>query len=441
MTAATSSLDHAPVEWSSMRANLIAGTIAAVLLIGGFGVWASTTRFAGAVIAAGSLVVDSNVKKVQHLAGGIVASISVKDGDDVKAGDHLVRLDDTTLKANLAIVVKGLDDLTARKARLEAERDGLDDIDWPADLLARNALDEAAHAMAGERKLFEFRRTARQGQKTQLMERTQQLQHEIEGQLSLQSAKREEIELIERELDGVRSLWNKNLVQITRLTALERERARLKGELAQSQAAAAQLRGRVSEIGQQMLQIDQDLTREVGQELRDADSKIGELIERKVAAEDQLKRVDIRAPQAGTIHQLGVHTIGGVIGPGEVLMTIVPGTDRLAVEGKVAPTEIDQLHLGQSAALKFSAFNQRTTPEIEGTITRISADVSADQRSGVTFYTIRIEVRPEEIARLGGVRMVPGMPVEIFARTHDRTVLSFFVKPLQDQIARAFRER
>jgi HlyD family secretion protein len=298
-----------------------------------------------------------------------------------------------------------------------------------------------AYAIDGERKLFDLRTSARAGQKGQLRERIAQLNEEVGGQVALQDAKREEIVLIHRELDGVRDLWSRSLVQLTRLTALEREAARLKGELAQSISSTAATRGKMSEIEQQIIQIDQDLSSEVARELREVDSKIGEFVERKVAAEDQLKRVDIRAPQDGFVHQSSVHTVGGVVSPGDPIMLIVPEADQLAVEAKIPPQDIDQLHIGQRAGLRFSAFNQQTTPEISGTISRISADVTTDQRSGQSFFTIRLAIPPDEIKRLGEVRMVPGMPVEIFAKTYDRTVLSYFIKPLHDQVARAFRER
>ena len=287
----------------------------------------------------------------------------------------------------------------------------------------------------------ELRRGARLGQKSQLRERIAQLNDEIRGYTALQEAKAEEIELIQRELEGVRALWNKNLVQINRLISLEREAARIKGERAQSISATAQSRGKIGEIELQIIQIDQDLSSEVAKELREIDGKIGEFVERKVGAEDQLKRVDIRAPQDGVVHQLAVHTVGGVVSPGDPIMLIVPEADALAVEAKVSPQDIDQLHVGQPAGLRFSAFNQRTTPEINGTITRISADVSVDQRSGQSFYTIRIGVSPEEIARLGNVKLVPGMPLETFMKTYDRSVMSYFIKPLEDQVLRAFRER
>ena len=428
-------------EKPSIRRHLLGGTLVALLLIGGLGGWAATTELAGAVVASGTVVVNSNVKKVQHPTGGVVADLLVREGALVRAGDVVMRLDETTTRANLAIVTKGVDDMHARKARLVAERDGSEAVLFPADLMDRIGHPDVVGAVDSERKLFELRRSARAGQKSQLAKRIVQLEDEIRGHSALQDSKAEEINLIGRELDGVRDLWDKKLVQLNRLTALEREAARLKGERAQSIATTAQARGKVSEIELQIIQIDQDLSSEVAKELREVESKIGEFTERKVAAEDQLKRIDIRAPQDGHVLQLAVHTVGGVISAGDVIMQIVPQADDLSVEAKVPPQEIDQLYIGQAAGLRFSAFNQRTTPEISGTVSRISADISADQRTGQNFYTVRVAIAKEEIAKLGDVRLVPGMPVEIFAKTYDRTVLSYFVKPLHDQAARAFRER
>jgi len=425
----------------SMRRHVIAAAVVILVLVVGVGGWGATAVISGAVVASGSLVVDTNVKKVQHPTGGIVGELRVRDGDRVHAGDIVVRLDETVTRANLAIVSKGLDELRARKARLESERDGWDTIIFPAQLVAGASDLDLAAAMDSERKLFNLRKTARKGQKAQLQERVAQLGEEITGLTAQQNSKAKEITLVERELTGVRDLWNKNLIQLNRLTALEREAARLDGERGQLVAAAAQAKGKVAETALQILQIDQDLASEVAKELRDVDGKIGEFIERKVTAEDQLKRIDIRAPQDGTVFQLAVHTVGGVITAGDPIMLIVPEADNLSVEVKVNPQDIDQLQLNQKAILRFSAFNARTTPEIEGIVTRISADTSTDQRTGQTYYTLRISMPAEQIERLGNVKLLPGMPVEAFVQTGDRTMLSYLMKPLHDQVMRAFREK
>ena len=425
----------------SMRRHLLVAAVVVSILLVGVGGWGATAVISGAVVASGSLVVDSNVKKVQHLTGGIVGELRVRDGDRVRAGDIVVRLDETVAHANLAIVSKGLDELMARKARLESERDGSDEIVFPAQLLAGPGDPDRAAAMDSERKLFNLRRTARSGQKAQLQERVAQLQEEITGLTAQQNSKAKETGLIERELAGVRELWKQNLVQLTRLTALEREAARLDGERGQLIAAAAQAKGKIAETALQILQIDQDIASDVAKELREVDGKIGEFIERKVAAEDQLKRIDIRAPQDGTVFQLAVHTVGGVITAGDPIMLIVPEADNLSVEVKANPQDIDQLQLNQKAILRFTAFNVRTTPEIEGIVTRISADTSSDQRTGQSYYTIRIAMAADQLERLGDVKLLPGMPVEAFVQTGDRTMLSYLIKPLHDQLMRTFREK
>jgi HlyD family secretion protein len=413
----------------------------ALFLLGGIGTWASTTDISGAVIGAGSVVVDSSVKKLQHPTGGIVSEVRVRDGDRVREGDLLVRLDETLTRANLAIVSKGLDELMARKARLEAERDSADTVTFPDALVTRQKEPEVRKIVEGERRLYEIRRIARNGQKLQLGQRIQQLSEESVGYAAQERAKLREITLIERELVGARELWSKNLMPVTKFTSLEREAARLEGERGVLVATKSQTKGKISEIELQILQLDHDLSSEVARELREVDAKIGELVERKVAAEDQLKRTELRAPQDGTVHQTTVHTVGGVIAPGEQVMLIVPDTDTLKIEAKIAPQDVDQLRVGQTAVLRFSAFSQRTTPEINGTLSRVSPDTVTDQRTGQTYYTARVAVEANETSRLGAVKLVPGMPVEVFIKTGERKVLSYLVKPLSDQFARAFRER
>jgi HlyD family secretion protein len=426
---------------AAIQRHLWAGITLLIVLCGGVGGWAATTEISGAVIAPGVLVVDTNVKKVQHPTGGVVGEIRARDGDRVAIGDIVVRLDETVTRANLAIVLRGLDELVARKARLEAERDGLEGIAFPSEFIERLSEPQVAAIVAGESKLFDLRQSARVGQKSQLRERIAQLREEIGGIAAQIKAKAQEIVLIQRELTGARDLWEKNLMPITKLTQLEREATRLEGERAQLTATSAQSKGKISELELQIIQVDRDLASEVGKELREVDAKIGEFVERKVAAEDQLKRIDIRAPQDGIVHQSVVHTIGGVINAGEQLMLIVPSTDNLIVEAKFAPQDIDQVKIGQRAVVRFTSFNQRTTPELNGVVTRVSADTTVDQRTSAPYYTLRISLSREEIARLGEVTLVPGMPVESFIQTGDRKVISYLMKPLSDQVMRAFRER
>jgi HlyD family secretion protein len=426
---------------ASIRRHVIVGTAVVVFLAFGVGGWASTAEISGALIAPGSLVVDSNVKKVQHPTGGVVGELHVHDGDRVKAGDLLIRLDETVTRANLAIVTKGLTELYARKARLGAERDGADTVPLPKEIAERASDPDVQEAMESERKLFELRRKARLGQKDQLQQRIAQLKEQITGLTAQQDAKSKEMSLIDQELAGVRDLWAKNLVQLSRLTSLEREDARLQGERGQLIAAAAEAKGKIVETELQILQVDQEFTSDVAKELRETDSKIGEYVERKVTAEDQLRRTEIRAPQDGVVFQTTANTVGGVVAAGDPIMLIVPESDTLMVEVKVEPKDIDQLQFGQPVVLRFSAFNMRTTPELNGTVVRIAADTSTDQRTGQSYYLVRIAMTAEEISRLGDVKLTPGMPVEAFIQTGERTMLSYLVKPLHDQLKRAFREK
>jgi len=432
----------APDAESAMRGALLGGVFVTGLLTLGMGGWAATTEISGAVVAAGALVVESSVKKVQHPTGGVVGEVRVRDGDRVKGGDVLVRLDDTQTRAGLSIVIKALDELAAQQARNEAERDGATRVAFPEDLASRIAAPEVARVVEGEQRLFELRRAARQGQVAQLRERISQLREQIQGLDDQVTAKGREIKLISEELVGVRELWEKNLVQITRMTSLERDAARLQGERGALISSIAQTRGRITETELQILQIDQDLRSEVSKNLAEIRARSSEFVEKKIAAEDQLRRIDIRAPQDGVVHQLTAHTVGGVISPqGEPIMLIVPESDALMAEVRIAPQDIDQVWLGQPAVLRFPAFNQRTTPELTGQVSRISADVTQDAKTGMSFYTLRINASEAELSRLHGLRLVPGMPVESYIQTGERTVITYLTKPLIDQINRAWREK
>lgn len=425
----------------SLRRALIGGSAVSALLGLGLGGWAATTELAGAVVAPGTLVVETNVKKVQHPTGGVVGELRVRDGSEVRAGEVLVRLDETVTRANLAVITKGQDELTARQARLKAEQDGRDRVRFPTELLQRRPERETADLLNEEERLFQIRRTAREGQKAQLKERIGQLWEQVQGIADQVTAKQREITLIGDELRGVRELFAKNLIQITRVTALERDAARLEGERAALASLIAQIKGKMTETELQILQVDQDLRTEVGKDLAEIRGKLAELVEKRVTAEDQLKRIEIRAPQGGVVHQLAIHTVGGVVSPGETLMLIVPRSDALTVEAKIQPQDIDQVRIGYKAVLRFSAFNQRTTPELSGEVSVVSADISQDQKSGASFYTARIRPAEGELERLKGLRLVAGMPVESFIQTGERTVLSYLTKPLTDQITKAWRER
>jgi HlyD family secretion protein len=423
-------------------ARYIAGGLAALaLLFGGLGVWAATTQIAGAVIAPGLVVVETNVKKVQHPTGGVVGELLVRNGSDVEEGELLLRLDETVTRANLQVLTQQLDELLIQEARLKSERDGRQMIDLPSALEGRHAEPALAEILHGEQSLLQSRTQSISRQREQLAERSRQYGKEADGIAAQIRAKRSEITLITDELDGLADLEAKQLVTTTKIAALKREKARLQGELGQYEAAAAQSAGRKAETAIQLARLDQDLMTEIVKELREVQSKIAELRERRVAADDELRRVEIRAPQSGKVHQLAVFTKGAVIDAGEPIMLIVPGNDRLLIEARVSPRDIDQLFVGQMATLRFDAFDRQTTPEMTGSVVGLSPDLSRDTLTGDHYFTARIQLSQEELDKLSPNRLQPGIPVDVQIKTRDRTALSYLVKPLTDQITKAFRER
>ncbi len=329
---------------------VLGGLFVVVFIVGGIGAWAATTEIAGAVLAPGTIVVESNVKKVQHPTGGVVGEIKVKEGAKVKVGDLLLRLDETITRANLQLVANQLDEYMMREARLNGERDGIVDIEVPEALTGRLAEAAIAKTFAAEKSLLVSRRDSREGQKSQLKERMDQLGEEIAGVAGQIEAKSTEIGLIGKELEGLKDLEAQKLVTTNKMVQLRREAARLKGEFGQLKSQAAQAKGKITEVELQILRVDQDARTETVKELREVQSKLSELRERRVAAEDQLKRVDIRAPQDGVVHQLSAHTVGGVITPSDTIMLIVPENDRLLVETRISPQSIDQVHVESAGA-------------------------------------------------------------------------------------------
>jgi HlyD family secretion protein len=437
----TTTLPHRFDANRSINRLMWCGLAVSSLLVFGVGGWMTTTELSGAVIAQGHLEVDSSVKKVQHPTGGVVGDLLVREGEHVRAGEIVLRLDPTQTLASLDIIRQDLDELSAREARDEAERDGASDIAFPDDLMSRKSTAAVTHLITDERSLFRTRRAGRDGQRAQLQEQIAQLTEQSSGVAAELDAKAKEIYWGNQELNGLQALWNKHLIEFTRLTAQQQEVARFEGERGRLVANLAELKGKASEVNLKILQIDADMRNEVGKELSEIRGKSSELRERQIAAEDQLKRIDLRAPQDGFVHQLTVHTVGGVVTAGEPVMLIVPDNEALIVEVRVDPSDINQVHVGQPVVLRFPGLGARTTPDIDGSVSVISADLSQDDKTGTSFYSIRIALSKEQIARLGSVKLVPGMPVESFIETQPRTVLSFLVKPLQDQIERAFRER
>lgn len=426
----------------SLGRHITAVTVLGIALVFGVGGWAMTTELSSAIVASGTVVVENNVKKIQHLTGGIVQEVLVKEGDAVKAGQILIKLDGTTVRANLSIVQNTLAQLYARRARLLAEQLGSDDFTIPEDLsqLISGASTPGAVLEESERKLFVSRKNALVGMKSQLASRKDQLSDETKGLTVQLAAIEDALKLIGEELAGLDKLYGKGLVSMQRLTELKRDRAQLEGDRGARLAARAQAAGKSSEIDLQILQLDEDRRTENAKELTDVEGKIAEYEDRRVAAMDQLKRIDIRAPLDGRIYQLAVHSVNGVINPGEVLMLVVPGSDGLTVEAKIATHDIDQIRVGQPVEVRFSAFNQRTTPIVDAEVVTVAPDLVTDQRTGMTYYPLRIKPKPESLKGLKGLTLYPGMPAEVFIKIADRTVISYLAKPLTEQIQHTFRE-
>jgi len=433
------------LQRSIRRLNLF-GLSATVLFLGGLGGWAATATLTGAVIGQGTLVVESSVKKVQHPDGGIVGQIFVKEGSIVKEGDVLIRLDDTMTRSSLGATRSQLDEASAREARLLAERDGDESVIFPPEMMSRVHEPVMAAAVRGQEKLFQSRRTGKNGQQAQLREQVVQSEEQISGLIAQQQSKENEIRLMRDELAGVSQLYQQKLVNIQRYNSVQRDQARLEGERGQLISQIASARAQISETELKILQLGQDFSTDVLKELRETQGQIAVLGEKLIAAEEQLKHIDIRAPQSGTVHQLTVHTVGGVVAKGEAVMQIVPLADKLIVEAKVRPQDIDQVALGSTTTVRIMAGNQRTMADLLGEVAYIGADLTKDkeqvnQPNNQPYYLVRVSLAEQEVARLKELTLVPGMPAEIFIRTRERTPLQYLLKPLNEQISRAFRER
>ncbi|MBY3223973.1 HlyD family type I secretion periplasmic adaptor subunit [Rhizobium leguminosarum] len=414
--------------------------VLSIALVCGIGGWAATTELSSAVIGEGVIVVDGDVKKVQHLTGGIVSELLVSENDHVTAGQVLIRLDGTTTRANLSIVESTLAQLYARRARLKAERIGADSFEVEENIRDLTSSTSAEKLLDGEQKLFDSRRTALIGMKSQLASRKDQLGEQVKGLVVQINATNDALGLIEQELEGIDTLYKKGLVTLQRLNTLKRARADLQGNSGQEIAAKAEAEGKAIEIDRQSIQLDEDRRSEIAKDLTDVEAQIAEYEERRGTAVDQLHRLDITAPLTGRVHELSVHTVNGVIDPGQTLMLVVPENNELTVEAKVATRDIDQVHVGQSVDVRFSAFDQRTTPDVSGEITSIAPDIVKDERTGISYYPLRVKPKAESIARMKTIKLYPGMPAEVFIKIGDRTVISYLTKPLTDQMQHVFRQ-
>ena len=417
------------------------GFIAIFFLLGIGLVWGSLAKIKGAVIAPGVVVVEGKPKILQHLDGGIVGEIFVKDGDDVTEGDVVMRLDPTMLGANEDLVYTRLRETMARVARLEAERDSERQIAWPDDLI--NAQDNpiVASAMLGQEKLFRARRIAASGQVQQLEQRIAQFNDQIDGLNALILSKETQAQKIREEADAKRTLVEKGWLAKPVILTLEREELRLKGDVANHQSEIARLLNSISETDVQILQLRRERQAEVLTELRQADTEASDFREQLTTASDQLRRIDVIAPVTGKVHNMTVTTIGGVVAPGQEIMQIIPADDRLIIEAQVDPADIDQIYPGQKTTVRLSAFNMRTTPEMNGLVIQSSADRIIDQVTGMPYYSVKIEIPPNELARLPeNLTLLPGMPAESFMQTDSRSVLSYILKPATDAMDHTFRE-
>ncbi len=413
-----------------------------IIAIGGLFVMlfllAAVIQTRGAVVGQGEVTVESRVKKIAHPTGGVIAQMFVKEGDRVRKGQMLMRLDSTVSEASKTKTGESVDQLLAARARLLAERDGRP-LSFPSEMTTEPT-PAATAAMAEETSLYEVRRRARAGEQAQYSERIQQAGQEIAALQAQLTAAGKQASLIVPERDGLRSLYERKLVTVSRLNQLERTAVDLEGTSAALSAQIAQTRAKIAELRQLSIQSAQAARSEAGMQLADVQSRLNEQEIRSVSAGDTFDRSVVRAPHDGIVDKLAFTTIGGTVPPMQTIMEIVPDSDRLSVELRASPYDIDQLHIGQKAVVRFTAFNLQTTPELNGTVDHIAPERTTDERTGNSYYKLRVEVDDKELRRLGKLELRPGMPVECFVQTEKRSLLSYIVKPLSDQFNRAFRE-
>lgn len=411
-----------------------------ICLFGGLFAWMLIVPLSGAVIASGEVVVRGKPQLVQHLDGGIVKSIEVRNGDRVEKGAVLVSLDDTTLRANIDIYMNRLREALATRARLEAERDDRDAIVFDNEASARfNLGDESAHR-ARQQNLFEARKASRMGEIEKLKEKIGQFDNQMDGLEGLIGAKSEQLSTIKAELDSLTELLEKGIATKTRVYGQERMKSDITGQLVEHASELARVSNAIRETEVSIIQVDRAFKEKVLAELSEAATQTDDLTQQISATQKQLDRVEIRAPASGIVHELNVNTVGGTLPPNATLMQIIASDGGLDVEVQVEPNAIDQMSIGQEAVVRFPAFNQATTPEIMGAVDRISPSSVTDEKSGLSFYRVVVSVAPEQLDRLNDLRLIPGMPAEAYVRTGDRTMASFLMKPFVDNLNRAMRE-
>lgn len=428
-------------SWSA-RAPMTVGLLSLLALVGGFGTWSVFTNISGAVIAPGQLEVDRNRQVVQHLDGGVVEKVLVREGDRVEAGQLLIQLDPTQLRSQLAITEGQLFELMARRGRLEAERDDSEEVTFDPLLIevaGKNA--EVNELMEGQERLAEARRESMAKEIEQLGKRSGQIESQITGIDAQVTALDEQIELIEKELADQQSLLDRGLAQASRVSSLSREASQLLGARGELTAQRAEAEGRITEIEIEILKLGTTRREDAITRLRDIQYRELEMREQRNALIEQLERLDIRAPVAGVVYGLRVFAEKSVLRAAEPVLYIVPQDRPLIIAARIEPIHIEQLQVNQSVILRFAAFDQRTTPELDGHVTQISADAFVDEASGISYYRAEIMLNEGERAKLPeGSTLIPGMPVEAYVKTHDRTPMGYFMKPFTDYFAKAFRE-
>lgn len=425
-----------------LRGPLLLGILTLIALLGGFGTWAATTVISGAIVASGAIEVESNRQVIQHPDGGVVAEILVDEGDTVREGDVLLRLDPTLLRSELVIVEGQLHELMARRARLEAERDEATEITFDPALLEQASIDaDVSELVDGQRSLFEARAETVARETEQLAKRSEQIADQVRGIEAQQDSVVQMLALIEDELGDQQSLLDRGLAQASGVLSLRRERARLAGEAGELTSQKAQAEGRMTEIDIQILGLRNQRREEAITTLRDLQFRDRELAEDARALRERLSRMAITAPASGVVYGLTVFAPRSVLRAADPVLYLVPQDKPLVIAAQVQPIHIDQLFLDQAVSLRFSSLDQRTTPELIGRVVQISADAFEDERSRVRYYRAKIVLEEGEIEKLpDGAALIPGMPVETFIRTADRTPLAYLVKPLADYFAKALRE-
>jgi HlyD family secretion protein len=424
----------------SMRRIIMAGFLSLAVAGGGIGWWASTAKLNGAVIASATIVSDTLSKRIQHREGGIVASILVKNGDRVSEGQELVLLDPTDTKSELAVITTALDELLVKRARLEAQRTGSAQFTLPKAIVARSGEAKLAEVISGQERLLTSTLEGVGQRSAQLDAQISQLTEQITGFRSLAKARARQKAISEKEYDDLLKLQKQGLVAKPRLLDAERNVAAIDGEIGQVQSSIASAETRIGEVKLQKLQLAEDVRTQALTELRDTEARISELQERQVSADTKLSRIAIKSPIAGTVYDVAINTVGGVIGSGEVLMLIAPEGEELVLQAQVSPNDIDQVHAGQAAQVRFPAFNSRLTPNVSAEVSQVAADTTHVNATTPPFYSVRLKISPAELAKLGDNRLRPGMMAEAFIQTEERSVLTYLLQPLTDLLPYAFRE-